>query len=72
VLIDLNAVPPTGIEGVDAIDAGREADGVFHYGAIGVGGLKMKIHKAAVAKLFEANNLILDAEEVFDLGRQLK
>ncbi|MGL5095574.1 MAG: bifunctional NADP-dependent methylenetetrahydromethanopterin dehydrogenase/methylenetetrahydrofolate dehydrogenase, partial [Planctomycetia bacterium] len=71
VLVDLNAVPPTGLEGVEVMDRGREADGVFRYGAIGVGGLKMKIHKAAVAKLFEANDQLLDAEAVYDLGRGL-
>ena len=70
-LVDLNAVPPTGIEGVEVTDAGREADGIFHYGAIGIGGAKMKIHKAALASLFEANDRILDAEEILDIGLKL-
>lgn len=68
VLIDLNAVPPTGIEGVEPGDNGRIEDGIYHYGAIGVGGAKMKIHRAAIAKLFESNNLVLDAEEILDIG----
>lgn len=70
-LIDLNAVPPTGIEGVEPADNGREANGIIHYGAIGVGGNKMAIHKAAIAKLFEANDLVLDAEEIYELGLAL-
>ena len=41
------------------------------YGAIGVGGTKMKIHRAAVEKLFTANDLVLDAEEVFAIGQEL-
>src|SRR5207244_2270123 len=68
VAIDLNAVPPAGIEGVEVADAGMKRDGVLCYGAIGVGGAKMKIHKAAVAKLFERNDQVLDAEEVYELG----
>lgn len=68
VLIDLNAVPPTGIHGVEVTDNGREALGIHHYGALGIGGLKMKIHKAAIASLFEANDRVLDAEEVHMLG----
>lgn len=68
VLIDLNAVPPTGIHGVEITDNGREAQGVCHYGALGIGGVKMKIHKAAIASLFEANDRILDAEEVYAIG----
>ena len=39
--------------------------------AIGVGGTKMKVHRAAVAKLFERNDQILDAEEVFALARTM-
>lgn len=69
--IDLNAVPPEGIEGVRGPDAGKDRDGVTAYGAIGVGGLKMKIHRAAIAKLFEASDQVFDAEEIFDLGMAL-
>ncbi len=66
--IDLNAVPPLGIEGVDAMDKGAERDGVICYGAIGVGDTKMKIHKAAIARLFERNDQVMDAEEVYALS----
>jgi hypothetical protein len=71
VMIDLNAVPPAGIEGVGIADKGTEHDGVVAYGAIGVGDLKMKIHKAAIARLFERNDQVLDAEEVYALGEGL-
>ena len=67
VAIDLNAVPPGGIDGVGIGEAGVEHDGVFCYGAIGVGVTKMKLHRAAVARLFERNDQVLDAEEVFAL-----
>ncbi len=71
VMIDLNAVPPPGIEGVAMADKGTEHDGVLAYGAIGVGDLKMKIHKAAIARLFERKDQVLDAEEVYALGESL-
>jgi hypothetical protein len=71
VMIDLNAVPPTGIEGVDVADKGVERNGVLAYGAIGIGELKMKIHKAAIARLFERNDQVLDAEEVYALSEGL-
>src|SRR5437588_74939 len=35
--IDLNAVPPLGIQGVEVTDKGVERDGVVCYGAIGIG-----------------------------------
>jgi len=71
VAIDLNAVPPLGIEGVEATDKAAEHDGVICYGAIGVGGTKMKLHKAAVARLFQSNEQVLDAEEVYALAASL-
>jgi hypothetical protein len=71
VAIDLNAVPPLGIEGVEVGDRGKERDGVICYGAIGVGDTKMKLHRAAVARLFESNDQVLDAEEVHALGEGL-
>ena len=71
VAVDLNAVPPLGLEGVKVTDAGKERGSQICYGAIGVGGTKMKIHKAAVRSLFETNDQILDAEQVFALGQQL-
>ena len=71
VAIDLNAVPPEGIEGVKATDAAKERDGTTAYGAIGVGGFKMKIHKAALRKLFESNDQVLDLERVFELAKTL-
>ena len=69
--IDLSAVPPLGIEGVEVTDAGKERDGLIAYGAIGVGGTKMKIHKAAIRRLFERNDQVLDAEEIFAIGQEL-
>ena len=68
---DVNAVPPLGIEGVEVTDDGVERDGVKTFGALGVGGLKMKIHKACIARLFERNDLVLDAETIADLAREI-
>jgi len=41
---------------VAVTDKAVQHDGVICYGAIGVGGTKMKAHKAALAKLFESND----------------
>jgi methylenetetrahydrofolate/methylenetetrahydromethanopterin dehydrogenase (NADP+) len=71
VAIDLNAVPPAGIAGIEVTDKAKERDGLICYGAIGVGGTKMKIHRAAIQRLFTANNLILDAEQVFQIAQEL-
>lgn len=70
VVVDLNAVPPAGIEGVELGDHARERDGQISFGALGVGGRKMKIHRAAIAALFERNDRVLDAEAVLELGQE--
>ena len=71
VAVDLNAVPPLGIEGIEPADNGAEREGVLAFGALGVGGFKMKLHKACVARLFERNDLVLDAETIADVAREL-
>lgn len=71
VAIDLNAVPPTGIGGIQPHDKAADHDGLICYGAIGVGGLKMKLHKAAIRRLFESNDIVLDAEQIYELGEQV-
>ena len=68
---DVNAVPPLGVEGIEAMDNGADRDGIKTYGALGIGGLKMKIHKACIAKLFERNDLVLDAESILEVARTL-
>lgn len=68
---DVNAVPPLGIEGIDAMDNGVDRDGIKTYGALGIGGLKMKLHKTCIAKLFERNDLVLDAESILEVARTL-
>src|SRR5438105_596724 len=71
VVADLNAVPPLGIEGVDVMDDGVTKEGVVCFGALAIGNLKMKVHKACIARLFERNDLVLDAEIIADVAREL-
>ncbi len=71
VAVDLNAVPPLGIEGVDVNDDGIERDGTKVFGALGVGNFKTKLHKACIVRLFERNDLVFDAETIYDFGKDL-
>jgi methylenetetrahydrofolate/methylenetetrahydromethanopterin dehydrogenase (NADP+) len=68
---DLNAVPPPGVEGIEVNDNSVDRDGVTVFGALGVGGLKMKIHKACVARLFERNDQVLDAETIAEVAKEI-
>jgi len=68
VAIDLNAVPPYGLEGIEPTHKAENRGNVAIYGALGVGGLKMKTHRAAIEKLFSANDLVLDTEAIYQLS----
>ena len=71
VLIDLNAVPPAGIANVPPTAAGTKINDKICYGAIGVGELKMRIHKRAISRLFESNDQVLDTQAIYKLGTEL-
>ncbi len=72
VAADLNAVPPLGIEGITAADDGVTKDGVICLGALAIGNVKMKLHKACIGRLFERNDLVLDAETIADVAQELR
>ena len=71
VVADLNAVSPLGVEGIEVHDDGVEREGVKAFGALGVGKLKMKIHKTCIARLFGHNDLVLDVETIAEIARDL-
>jgi methylenetetrahydrofolate/methylenetetrahydromethanopterin dehydrogenase (NADP+) len=71
VAIDLNAVPPVGIAGIGLMDKAKQRADRFDYGALGVGGLKMKIHKASIKALFESNSQFLDCQEMIAIGARI-
>jgi hypothetical protein len=68
VIADVNAVPPLGVEGMEVMDKGTEKAGIRFYGAIAIGNYKMKVHRAAIATLFESNDLFLDETTIYDIA----
>lgn len=39
---------------------------------MGVGGIKMRIHRASIERLFQSNDAVLDAEEILGIGEELE
>ncbi|AMK78368.1 MULTISPECIES: NADP-dependent methylenetetrahydromethanopterin/methylenetetrahydrofolate dehydrogenase [Methylomonas] len=70
-LADANATPPVGIGGTDVLDRGEERHGKIIWGAIGFGALKLALHRACIAKLFESNKQVFDAEIIFALAKAM-
>ncbi len=71
VLADCNAQPPLGIAGIEAIDKGNERYGKIVFGALGLGGVKMKLHRTCVGQLFESSDQVLDAENIYAQAKAL-
>ena len=71
VAVDLNAVPPSGIGGLSPTDKAKPVGELVAYGAIGVGGLKMKTHRASIKTLFQSNDNVLDAAEILAIAKSI-
>jgi len=68
---DVNAQPPLGLEGIEATDNGKQRDGVICFGALGIGGLKLKLHRGCIKQLFESSEGVLDAEKIYTLAKEM-
>lgn len=71
VAVDLNGVPPVGIEGINSVDKDVIRGGIRCYGALGVGSWKMKLHRKCISALFESNHVELDEDTIFDLSESI-
>lgn len=72
IIADINAVNPLGAEGMKVTDNGKEREGKIVYGAIAIGNLKMKIHRAAVKSLFESNDHVLDFASIYEIAKNME
>ncbi len=70
-IADCNAQPPLGIGGIEATDKAKERHGKIVIGALGLGGLKLKLHRACIAQLFEASDQLFDAENIYAQAKTL-
>ena len=68
VIADVNALPPLGVAGIEVMDNGTEKNGIRYYGAIAIGNFKMKVHRGAVAALYESNDVFLDETTIYDIA----
>ncbi|HEY2144515.1 MAG TPA: methylene-tetrahydromethanopterin dehydrogenase N-terminal domain-containing protein [Steroidobacteraceae bacterium] len=68
-IADANASPPAGIDGVGLSDRAVVSHGKVLFGALGFGALKLALHRACIARLFEQNDLVLDAEEIYSIAK---
>jgi len=70
-VVDVNTRPPAGIEGVEVTDGATRRHGTIAFGGLCVGALKLKLHRACIAALFQTNDQVLDAPAILNLARSL-
>jgi threonine dehydrogenase-like Zn-dependent dehydrogenase len=68
---DVNAQPPLGLGGIEATDKGKERHGKIVFGALGIGGLKLKLHRGCISQLFESSDAVFDAENIYALAKEM-
>ena len=72
VLADVNAVPPTGIEGVKPTNNGAEViDGVKSIGALSIGSLKNKVEAELLRQTVEAKSGIFDHKAAYSIAKSM-
>ncbi len=70
-MLDANTTPPQGIAGIDMMDRGEQRHGKITWGAIGFGVMKLALHRICIARLFESNKRVLDAEEILAIAKAM-
>lgn len=70
-LADVNTFPPAGIAGIDVMDKATARHGKVTFGGIGIGPLKLKLHRLCIEKLFEDNKQVLDAQAILRIARSI-
>jgi len=70
-IADCNVQPPLGIAGIETTDKGNTRQQKLIFGALGIGALKLKLHRACIAQLFQSSGQVLDAEEIYALAKTM-
>ena len=73
VVADVNAVPPSGIEGLAVTDDGAELPcGAVGIGALAIGGVKYKVQRGLLERMMSADRAVaLDFPDAFELAREI-
>ena len=73
IMADVNAVPPSGIEGVDAMANGDmlEGTGAIAFGALAIGSMKYQVQNLLFKKMLEGQtHVYLDFMSAFEMARK--
>jgi len=70
IVADINAIPPLGVEGLDANADGAELlPNIFGIGALTIGKLKINVEKELIRRAAEAPKGIFDYKTAYEIGK---
>lgn len=52
-------------------DRDTERFGKRIFGGLGIGALKLKLHRACIDRLFTSNDQVLDADAIYEIAQQM-
>jgi len=70
-MADVNTSQILGFDGIDMMDKDTERFGKKIFGGIGIGALKLKLHRACISRLFTTNDQVLDAEAIYEIAQKM-
>lgn len=71
VLADVGTGRIPGFEGIGMMDRNQQRFGKRVFGGIGIGAVKLKLHRTCIARLFTANTLVIDAQQAYLIAQSL-
>ena len=71
ILADVSTAEPLGFEGINMNDRNTERFGKKVFGGLGIGALKLKLHRACIGRLFTSNDQVLDADAIYKIAQQM-
>lgn len=71
ILADVSTAEPLGFEGISMNDRDTERFGKRIFGGLGIGALKLKLHRACIDRLFTSNDQVLDADAIYEIAQQM-
>lgn len=71
ILADVSTAEPLGFAGISMMDRNTERFGKKIFGGLGIGALKLKLHRTCIEKLFTSNDQVLDADAIYKIAQQM-
>ena len=71
VIADVSTASSAGVQGIELMDRDAERAGKKTFGGIGIGALKLRVHRACIERVFESNHHVLDTLAIYGIAKDV-